>query len=82
MKVVSMVKGAERFIFRYEHENEAFEAIMAMANHNDVGFDWQDASVMHNQVRQQEANSSPGIWDSMGGQWVRWDEVAKWLSFG
>ena len=51
MKVVSMVKGEERFIFRYEHENEVFEAIMAMANHNNVGFDWQDASVMHNQVR-------------------------------
>ena len=52
MEVVSMVKGDERFLFRYERgqEDEVCAAISAMAQNHDAGFDWQDASIMHNQV--------------------------------
>ena len=51
-KELSLVKGAERFIFRYQPGNEelVLDAFVDMANDRDKTFDWFDAAVLSFQL--------------------------------
>ena len=52
MKELSLVKDAERFMFRYESGNEedVLEAFVAMANDRQNNFDWFNAAVLSFQL--------------------------------
>lgn len=54
MKTLSLVKGQQRFCFRYESGQEAkvLDALVEMVNRGEVGFDWFDAAVMSHQLGQ------------------------------
>lgn len=51
-KELSLVKGAERFVFRYEpgSEEEVLDAFVGMANDRQNSFDWFDAAVLSFQL--------------------------------
>ncbi len=51
-KQLSLVKGQERFIFRYEpgREENVLDAFVDMANEPNSSFDWFDAAVLSFQL--------------------------------
>jgi len=46
MKQISMVKGEERFLFRYERCRALVDVFETLARDPSSGFDWYDASVL------------------------------------
>ena len=52
VKELSLVKGAERFMFRYESgsEEDVLDAFVATANNRQNNFDWFDAAVLSFQL--------------------------------
>jgi len=51
-KELSLVKGAERFMFRYESgsEEDVLDAFVSTANNRQNNFDWFDAAVLSFQL--------------------------------
>lgn len=49
---LSLVKGEERFVFRYEpgNEEDVLDAFVVMANERGSNFDWFDAAVLSFQL--------------------------------
>ena len=49
---LSLVKGAQRFVFRYQsgHEAEVIDAFASLAADNASQFDWFDAAVLSYQM--------------------------------
>lgn len=61
-QVLTLVKGAHRFVFSYAvgQEPAVLEALMELALSPDSGIDWFDAVVLHGQlerIRRQEMRS-------------------------
>lgn len=54
-KVLSLVKGQERFVFRYDpgSEEDVLDAFVDMANEQNNNFDWFDAAVLSFQLSRQ-----------------------------
>jgi hypothetical protein len=54
VKTLSLVKGKERFCFRYEvgQEVKVLDALIDLVNRRDVEFDWFDAAVLSHQLGQ------------------------------
>jgi hypothetical protein len=54
-RCLSMVKGSERFVFRYPEGREAelLSSLVALANDPETDFDWFDAAVLSYQMGQQ-----------------------------
>jgi hypothetical protein len=54
VKMLSLVKGKERFCFRYEvgQEVKVLDALIDLVNRRDVEFDWFDAAVLSHQLGQ------------------------------
>ena len=54
-KELSLLKGTEKFIFRYEpgYEETVLDAFVGMANDRDRNFDWFDAAVLSFQLSKQ-----------------------------
>ena len=54
LKTLSLVKGNERFCFRYEvgQEVKVLDALIDLVNRRDVEFDWFDAAVVSHQLGQ------------------------------
>jgi hypothetical protein len=52
VKELSLVKGTERFMFRYEsgNEEEVLDAFVTTANDRKTNFDWFDAAVLSFQL--------------------------------
>jgi len=52
MRTLSLVKGAERFVFRYPAGQEAqvIDAFAALASDRHSAFDWFDAAVLSYQM--------------------------------
>lgn len=52
MRTLSLVKGAERFVFRYTagHEAEVIDAFATLASNRSNDFDWFDAAVLSYQM--------------------------------
>jgi hypothetical protein len=52
VRQLSLVKGSERFVFRYQSGNEAevIDAIAELAADSSSGFDWFDAAVLSYQM--------------------------------
>jgi len=52
IKELSLLKGSEKFIFRYETglEEKVLDAFVDMANDRDNNFDWFDAAVLSFQL--------------------------------
>ncbi len=55
LKELSLVKGTERFIFRYESgdEEQVLDAFVETANDRTRNFDWFDAAVLSFQLSKQ-----------------------------
>ena len=53
-KTLSLVRGSDHFVFRYESGQEArvLDALVDMVNSPDVAFDWFDAAVLSHQLGQ------------------------------
>ena len=49
---LSLVKGAERYVFRYQvgHEAEVIDAFTSLASDRSSRFDWFDAAVLSYQM--------------------------------
>ena len=56
-RCLSMVKGEQRYVFRYAEgcESELLSSLVALANDPDTEFDWFDAAVLSYQMGQQLA---------------------------
>ena len=54
-KILSLVKGQDRFVFRYDpgSEEEVLDAFVDMANEQKNNFDWFDAAVLSFQLSRQ-----------------------------
>jgi len=54
-KILSLVKGQERFVFRYDpgSEEDVLDAFVDMANEQNNNFDWFDAAVLSFQLSRQ-----------------------------
>jgi hypothetical protein len=52
MRQLSLVKGEERFVFRYRtgHESEVIDAFASLASDDTSSFDWFDAAVLSYQL--------------------------------
>jgi len=52
IRQLSLVKGQERFVFRYQpgHETEVIEAFASLAGNKSSQFDWFDAAVLSYQM--------------------------------
>ncbi len=52
IRQLSLVKGAERFVFRYQagHEPEVIDAFASLAADRTSSFDWFDAAVLSYQM--------------------------------
>ena len=52
IRQLSLVKGEERFIFRYQpgHEAEVIDAFASLAGDRESSFDWFDAAVLSYQM--------------------------------
>lgn len=52
IRQLSLVKGAERFVFRYQagHEPEVIDAFASLAADRMSSFDWFDAAVLSYQM--------------------------------
>lgn len=57
-KLLSLIKGAQRFYFRYElgHEEQLRQALMETVGV--CGFDWYDAAVLFHQVNSRATQAS------------------------
>ena len=57
VKTLSLAKGKDTFIFRYEmgKESDILDAMIEMVHNPNVSFDWFDASVLSHQLGQQMA---------------------------
>lgn len=53
-RTLSLVKGQQRFCFRYETGEEAkvLDALVDMVNRRELSFDWFDAAVLSHQLGQ------------------------------
>ena len=53
-KSLSLMKGKQRFCFRYEvgQEVKVLDALIDLVNRKDVEFDWFDAAVLSHQLGQ------------------------------
>ena len=53
-KTLSLVKGPERFCFRYEvgQESKVLDALIELVNRREFAFDWFDAAVLSHQLGQ------------------------------
>lgn len=53
-KSLSLIKGKEQFIFRYEigDEGKVLDALVEMIKRRDIPFDWFDAAVVSHQLGQ------------------------------
>lgn len=63
VKTLSLVKGSEHFLFRYETGEEAkvLDALIEMVNRRDLAFDWFDAAVLSHQLGQHLAKELKGF---------------------
>lgn len=54
MRTISLVKGKDHFIFRYESGDEAkvLDTLIEMVNRKELAFDWFDAAVLSHQLGQ------------------------------
>ena len=54
-KILSLVKGQDRFVFKYDpgSEEEVLDAFVDMANEPKNNFDWFDAAVLSFQLSRQ-----------------------------
>ena len=54
-KVLSLVKGQDRFVFKYDpgSEEDVLDAFVDMANEQKNNFDWFDAAVLSFQLSRQ-----------------------------
>jgi len=54
LKTLSLVKGKDQFLFRYEEGQESvvLRSLVDMVNRRDVAFDWFDAAVLSHQLGQ------------------------------
>ena len=52
VRQLSLVKGEERFVFRYQtgHEPEVIDAFASLAADQESSFDWFDAAVLSYQM--------------------------------
>ena len=52
IRLLSLVKGDERFVFRYRtgHEPDVIDAFAALAANKESRFDWFDAAVLSYQM--------------------------------
>jgi len=52
MRTLSLVKGSERFVFRYRagHEAQVIDAFASLASDRQSAFDWFDAAVLSYQM--------------------------------
>ena len=52
VRQLSLVKGEERFVFRYEtgHEAKVIDAFASLAANQHAAFDWFDAAVLSYQM--------------------------------
>ncbi len=57
---ISLVKGQERFVFRYQsgHEESVLDAFVDMANDRASAFDWFDAAVLSFQLSKHLVNEA------------------------
>jgi hypothetical protein len=62
-RTLSLVKGEQRFCFRYEIGQEAkvLDALIELVNRRDVTFDWFDAAVLSHQLGQHLAKELKGF---------------------
>lgn len=53
-KTLSLVKGDQKFHFRYEvgHESLVLDSLVEMVNRRELAFDWFDAAVLSHQLGQ------------------------------
>ena len=56
-------KGAEKFIFRYEHgrENDLLDALIAQVKNRRTNFDWFDAAVISFKLSQKLIGRAEGL---------------------
>ena len=54
LRTLSLVKGDQKFFFRYEpgNETEVLQSLVDLVNRRDVSFDWFDAAVLSHQLGQ------------------------------
>ncbi|NOS99240.1 MAG: hypothetical protein HOP29_01280 [Phycisphaerales bacterium] len=52
VRTIALVKGSERFVFRYAtgNETQVIDALAALATDRDSRFDWFDAAVLSYQM--------------------------------
>jgi hypothetical protein len=63
VRTLSLVKGQQRFCFRYElgDEPKVLDALVEMVNRRDLPFDWFDAAVLSHQLGQHLAKELKGF---------------------
>lgn len=64
INVLVLVKGSERYIFRYDDESiaETLRALGRFASNEELSFTWYDAAVLSQKIRQ-EANKIDSVSD-------------------
>ncbi len=62
-KQITLLKGAERFVFRYDDPAALLIEVARKAKSNDDGFSWYDACVMSYQLGQKKEHGICGISD-------------------
>jgi hypothetical protein len=62
LRQISLVKGTERYVFRYEPGNEPqiIDTFVDLADDNESEFDWFDAAVLSYQMGKQMMNQVKG----------------------
>jgi len=62
-KTLSLVKGQQRFCFRYTtgDEPQVLDALVDMVNRRELAFDWFDAAVLSHQLGQHLAKELKGF---------------------
>jgi hypothetical protein len=62
MRQISLVKGAQRYVFRYSPGNEPqiIDTFVDLADDNGSDFDWFDAAVLSYQMGKQMTNQING----------------------
>ena len=63
VRTLSLVKGQQRFCFRYElgDEPKVLDALVEMVNRRELSFDWFDAAVLSHQLGQHLAKELQGF---------------------
>ena len=69
-KELSLVKGPERFVFRYEagSEEEVLDAFVTTANDRGSSFDWFDAAVLSFQLSKHLVEEADALLSPKGQQ--------------